>query len=224
PTREEHEVVVGASGEEVLDPVLVLRLHPHEATSAAALRAVRVDGQALDVARVGDGDDHLLVRDEVLDREVGAVADDLGAALVAVGAGYLAQLLLDDLEALLAALEDRAQLGDERADLGQLVLELLDLEAGQPREAHVEDRLRLAFGEPEALLEARVRGLRVRRALDQFDDLVDVVDGDLEPLEDVLALEGLGQVVLGPADDDLVAVVDEVPDQLPEVQHPRDPA
>ena len=46
-------------------------------------------------------------------------------------------------------------------------------------------------------------------------DLVDVVDGDLEALEDVLPRLGGVEVELGAPDDDLVAVVDEVLEQSP---------
>src|SRR5690606_20217751 len=130
-------------------------------------------------------------------------------SLVAVDAGHLAELVLDDLEADLLALEDLLELGDEAADLGELLLELLDLEPGQPGEAHLEDRLGLPLGEAEPLLEPRVRGLGVRRGLDELDDLVDVVDGDLEPLEDVLTFARDAEVVLGPPDDDRMPVVDE---------------
>ena len=76
--------------EEVLDEILVLQRLPVEPASAAALLLVRRDRRALDVAGVRDGDDHLLVGDQVLDRELAFVARDLGAALVAVLLGDVA--------------------------------------------------------------------------------------------------------------------------------------
>ena len=80
--REEEQVVVRRGDEEVLDVVLVLQAHPAQALAAAALRAVGADGQPLDVAAVGDGDDHLLLGDQVLEVDVALARDDLGAALV----------------------------------------------------------------------------------------------------------------------------------------------
>ena len=57
----------------------------------------------------------------------------------------------------------------------------------------------------------------VLRLADDLDDFVDVVDRDLEPIQDVLAgLRGV-EIELGPPDDDLVAVVDEVLQQLLQV-------
>ena len=49
---------------------------------------------------------------------------------------------------------------------------------------------------------------------DELDHLVDVVDGDLEPFEDVLALERLVELELRAPDDDFVAVRDEVLEHL----------
>ena len=80
---EEQQVVVGAGDEEVLDPVVLLEVGAVEAAPAAALLLVGGDRDPLDVAGVGDGDDHVLFGDQVLDRELALVADDLGAALVA---------------------------------------------------------------------------------------------------------------------------------------------
>ena len=54
------------------------------------------------------------------------------------------------------------------------------------------------------------RGLDVGRRADGGDDLVEVVEGDLEALEDVRPGARLLEVVLGPAPDDLAAVVDVV--------------
>ena len=48
------------------------------------------------------------------------------------------------------------------ADFLQLFLELLDLEAGELGEAHVEDRLGLPLAELEPLLKLRARGRRRR--------------------------------------------------------------
>src|SRR5918997_3208795 len=95
--KEEH-VVVGGRDKEVVDVVALFQLHPGDAHPAAALLAERVDGDALQVAAVGDGDDHLLLGDEVLYLEVGALVHrDLGPPLVGVGCPDLEELLFDDL-------------------------------------------------------------------------------------------------------------------------------
>ncbi len=123
-------------------------------------------------------------------------------------------VLLDHGEHLRAALEDALERRDELDDLLVLVLDLLPLESGEALEPHVEDRLRLDLRELERLHQLDARVVDVLRLLDELDDLVDVVERDLEPLEDVRPLLGLRQVELRPPDDDLLAVRDEVLDHL----------
>ena len=113
------------------------------------------------------------------------------------------------------------QLLDRGAHLLQLGLQLLDLEAGELGEPHVEDRLGLPLGQPEPLPQPGVGLGRVVRAADDLDHLVDVVDGDLEAFEDVLALLRRVEVELRPPDDDLVAVLDVVLEQLLQVHDLR---
>ena len=79
--------------EEVLDVVLVLHVHPGHADAAALLLAVGGERQRLDVARVRDRDDHLLVGDQVLDVDLVLGVGDLRAPLVAVAVADLEQLL-----------------------------------------------------------------------------------------------------------------------------------
>ena len=83
--------------EQLVDEVVVARLHPAVAFSAAALRAIHRQRRALDVALVRDGDDHLLLLDQVLELDFRLVIDDLGAARLGVFLFDLAQLLDDEL-------------------------------------------------------------------------------------------------------------------------------
>src|SRR5439155_216256 len=81
---EEEEIGVGRGDKEVLDDVLLLGLHARHALAAAPLAPVRLDVRPLDVARARDRDDHLLIGQEVLDRQLGRLGEDLGAPDVAV--------------------------------------------------------------------------------------------------------------------------------------------
>ena len=184
---EEEHVVVRARDEEVLDPVVVLEVGAVEAPAAAPLPLVGGDRDPLDVAGVGDGDDHVLFGDQVFDRELALVAHDLGPALVAELLHHLAHLLLEDRHPLRLGREDALQLLDRGPDFLELGLQLLDLEAGELGQPHVEDRVGLLLAQLEPLPEPGVGLGRVLGAADDLDDLVDVVDGDLEAFEDVLA-------------------------------------
>src|ERR1700716_1418500 len=83
-----------------------------------------------------------------------------------------------------------------------LLVDLLALETGQAAELHLQDRPCLGLAEAELLLEARERGLRRLARANGLDDLVDVIERDLEPLEDVRTLFGLGEVVFSASADD----------------------
>src|SRR5438067_329572 len=68
---EEQQKGVGRRDEQVRDDVLLLRLHARHALAAAPLAPIGLDVSPLDVARARDCDDHLLVGEQVLDRELG---------------------------------------------------------------------------------------------------------------------------------------------------------
>ena len=179
--------------------------------AAPVLAAVGGDRLALDVAAPADRDDDVLVGDEVLVGELARLAVlDAGAALAGVLALHLAQLVLDDREHAGGVGEDVLELGDLLDDREVFVLDLLALERGEPGEAHVEDRLGLPLGQVEAVHQVRLRGVRVGRLADRLDHGVEVVERLLEALEDVRPVARLAEVELGPAPDDLAAVLDVV--------------
>ena len=251
PLRGEHEdVIVRRGDEELRDEVLVLGRRAGDAASAALLRAVGGHRVALDVAAVADGDDHVLVGDQLLDGDLALVVDDLGAALVAELLSDLGELVVDHRHQAAVRGEDRLQAIDRGAERAELVVELLALEAGQALQAHVEDRLRLPLGErvvalfgaardllfgaagaAQELLEAGQRlGHEVRlrlfgrlRGADDLDDAVDVVDGDDQALDDLLPRARLLELEQRAARDHVAAVVDEVRQRVLERQDLRLP-
>ena len=131
------------------------------------------------------------------------------------------QLVDDDLDEQLVAREDAAQPRDRSRQLGQLVENLLPLEAGEALELHVENGLRLDLREAELGHQAAARLDRVLRPADERDDGVEVVERDLEAFEDVRARLGLAQLELDAAPDDLAPEVDELLDDLEQAKHPR---
>ena len=102
----------------------------------------------------------------------------------------------------------------------ELVEDLLALEAGQPLQLHVEDRLRLELRQLELRHQAVARFGRALRPANQLDHLVEVIERDLEAFEDVGARLGLAQLELGPAPHDLAAELDEVLDDLEQAAAP----
>ncbi len=80
---EAEDVVVRVRDEHAVDEIVFLGRGGLLAAAAALLRAIFVDRLRLHVAAVRERDDHVLRRDQVLDRQVDALRDDLRAARVA---------------------------------------------------------------------------------------------------------------------------------------------
>ena len=182
-----------------------------------------VTGKPLDVAGARDRDDHVLLRDHVLELERVLAHHDLGAALVgaAVGLLDLEQLLPDQRVDAGGVAEDRPELGDALLQVGVLGLDLLAGEAGEPREPEVEDRLRLDLGEPELAHQPGAGRVGVVGAADQGDHGVEVVERDQVALEDVRALLVLAQLELRAAGHDLALEVEVVAHDLEQRHHAR---
>ena len=104
--------------------------------------------------------------------------------------------------------------GDALVEVGDLVDELLAREAGEAAQAHLENRLGLHVVEAERVEHALLGLGVVARGANDVDDLVDVVDGDEQALEDVHAGTGLIEVELGAAGHDVDLVVDVVVQHL----------
>src|SRR5690606_25332687 len=144
---------------------------------AAPLRLVHVDRLGLRVARAGQRDDERRLGNEVLDRQIVVVLDDLGAARVGVALAYLPKLVANHGLQLVGVREDQQVFVNIVDYLAEIFGDLLLLEARQAVQAQFEDRLRLARREAVALVrQAAVLGqvfrARVLRArpLEHADD------------------------------------------------------
>ena len=180
------------------------------------------DRRALDVAGVAHRDRHVFVGDQVLDADVSGFAlDDLGSPGVAVVLLHASQFVDDDLHEQSIAGQDGAQAFDLLQQLREFVEDLLPLEAGEALELHVENRLRLDLGQPEARHQAFTCFRNRLRSPNQRDDRIEVVEGDLQALEDVVSRFGLSQLELGPATDNLAPEVDEDLDEFENIEDLR---
>src|SRR5262245_56854317 len=218
---EDHQVAVGRGDEDVRDDVLRPRAHALAPGPAAPLRAVCRQRSALDIARMGQRDHHVLVGDQVFERQLDAAIDDLRAAFVGVFLLNRAQLLEDHSPQRAVARQYLFQLGDQLDHLFVLVNELLTFEGRQAAELHVEYRLRLNLSELELVDQPLLGVVRGLRPADQLDDLVDDVDGLLEALQDVRAAPGLLQLVHRAVAHDFAAEGDEFVERLGQVEDLR---
>ena len=186
---EEEGVIVGVCDLQRGDRILFARGHADHALAAAMLLAIGGERLALDVAAAGDGDHHIFVGDQVLVRHLArCILGDLGATSIGKLLLQLGELIRDDLGDARRSREDVFEFGDELDHFEIFVLNLLALEGGEARKAHVENRLRLQLGELEALHEMGACDINVGCGTNRLDDRIKIVEGDLESFEDVGAL------------------------------------
>ena len=121
---------------------------------------------------------------------------------------HLAQLLFDQGHQLGVGLEDAAELHDERLQGEVFRLDLAALEAGELVEAEFEDGVGLALGERVLRHQLLLGLVAIGGGADDFDEVVEVIEGDDVALEDVGAVLGLLEAELRAAGDDIAAVLD----------------
>ena len=119
---------------------------------------VRVEGRALQVAVLGDRDDHVLVGDQVLDRDLPNLLADLGAPVGTELLRQRPQLVDDQFVQHILGTENLEIARDLLLEFLQLVQNLLPLHAGESLELEFDDRLRLPLGE----VEGQERGVSIR--------------------------------------------------------------
>ncbi len=229
----------------ILRRVALARGHANDAASSAALRAIAGDVRALDQRAVRDGDDHALVGDQVLDRDLAFVGHDLRAALIAVLVLDGVELLLDDREHAYLLRENVTEILDLLQQFLVLADDLVALQAGQLIEAQLEDgvdllradeiaaisharlivdadavALRLALGE---IIRGQLasRFLAVGGTTDDLDHLVQIGQRDEIPLKVLGPPLRFPQVVPRAAHHDFAAMLDVAIDQLFQVERLR---
>ncbi len=214
---------MGVGHQEVADSVVLPGAHAGDAAAAPALGTVGDQGLALRVAAGGQGDNHLLVRYQILLRELlRLLIDDLRPAVIPEAPLDVLGVVPDEVIDLAGVGQQVLQVGDLLDDLRVLLLDLLPLQAGQAAQLHVQHGLGLAVAEPEGgLHQPLLCLLRRGRAADRPDHLVQLVQRLQQPLQDVAPLLRLLQVVLRAAADHLPPVDDERLQHALQAHRPR---
>ena len=220
---EEQQPVVGGGDEEVLHHVAAAQLGAPHPLAAALLGAVVVGAGALGEAVAGDGDDHVLLGDQILHGHLAVEGEDRRAALVAELVDDLGQLLRDDRPLALGLVQDVAQVVHARFELGVLIEDLLALQGGQAPQLQRQDGVGLDGVDVEQVDEPGPRLVDGGGAADQGDDLVEGVEGLEVALQDVQALHGLAQPEARAPHDHVDLVGDPVADEPVDGQGARHP-
>ena len=220
---ENQQVAVRGSHNQALHEILGARPHADSALAPARLPPVGVHRGALQVAAARHRDGHVFHRYQVFQQDLAGVFDDLRAPLVAVFLADFLQLVDDQVAKNLVGAQNAQVLRDAPLDFGQLVQDLLPLHPGEPLQLQLDDGLRLLLGELEARNQRFPSFPRRPGRADQPDDFIQVVEGLLEPEQNVLAVARLAQLELRAPPHNLHAVLDKTPDDLEQAQLARLP-
>ena len=137
---------MSANRHQVFDEVVLAGGCADFAAPAAALGAVERERRALDIAAVGDGDEHVFFDDQVFDREVALGLDNLGAARVAEFLFDVFDFRGDERAHLAFVVEQPGEPRDRLLGLLVLGVDFVALQRGQAAQRQVEDRLGLESG------------------------------------------------------------------------------
>ena len=196
---------MGGAYEHLLHDVLFLAGHAGDAASAAALCLIGGLELALDIAGLGQGVDTLFLGDQILDIHLTGHGLDLGAALVAEALLHFQQLFLDDGKHPGIVGQNGFPVLDLGLQAGKLFLDLQDLKACQTAQLQLDDGICLRVVKAELLHDGSLGLCHAALAgADGGDQLVHDVGGLLQAFQNVGALLGLFQVVLGAAAHHLV--------------------
>ena len=162
--------------------VILDGLHSLDSLASAVLGPEIVSGHALDIAKLGESNDGMRNRDQVLGADIIIVKTDLCAAVITVLVGDLLHFLLHHGQKLLMVGQNPLKIGYLLHQFPVLRLQLLPFQTCQGAKTHINDSLGLGLGQgkpPHQLFFCN--GDRFRGP-DDFDDLVDVVQGRQQTL------------------------------------------
>ena len=248
PIAEEEHEGVGRGDEELVHPVVLLGRHAALALAASLLGLVGRGGRALDVAGVGDGHDHVLLLDQILQLNLCFVVLDRRLARIGVLAAHLLELVHDDVHQERLVAQDGPKARDLRAQLAVLLGELLLLEPREPRQPHLQDGLGLTLAERviavlagsgdlrlgpagaaheglEALQgqphQAPLGHVRIGRLADRLDHEIHLGHGHAEALDDLALRLSLAELEARASTDHVAPVLDEDVQRLLQVEDRR---
>ncbi len=220
--REKHEIIMHFDGQDHGDTIFFFGRSTDDPLTTAFLHAIHGRIHPLDISVLGQGDDRLLVRDDIFLLEFAdASLDDFRPTLIAESVPHFDQLTLHQPEDLRSVLQEVLQISNQFQFFLKFILDLLPFESGEGLQTHLKDSGRLPFGKTEFLHQVHMRLLFVRRLLDGLDDRIDMIERLLESFENMRAILGLLKLIFRPTGHDRLPMLDIVFENRLEIQHLR---
>ena len=159
---------------------------------------------------MGNSNHHLLRSDHILRQDLVRRVNNFGAPLIPVLLADTFKLLSHDLHDHRVICQHHFQPANTLHDLVILFDDFVTLKTGETLQTHIQDDLGLQFGELKALYQTHLGLGRIGRSLDQFNNLVQVGDSNLQPFQQMGLFLGLAQLKGSTAVDNRPAMVDKM--------------
>ena len=198
-------------------------LHAGNAPSAAVLGFEGIIVDPLNVVVAGEGDEDVLLRDEVLVFDIGGLIGDVGPPLVPEATLDLFDFGDEQIDDVLARGEEAVVFGDVGDQLVLFGIELVLLHALEAAEGHGQNRGALLFVEAEGFAEAGGGFRIVFGAADDVNDLIDVVVSEDQAFDQVQPISVPLQEEFGPAGEDADLEVNVIAQKRHDAEHLRGP-
>ena len=162
-----------------------------------------------------------LIRDQVDVFQATSQIQNLGAAGHAMALTQLDKLLLDDAQHPFPTAEDVFVVGNLGDEIFVLQADLVRFKRGEPPQLHLQNRIRLHRRQPMTVLQLRSRRCGVGCGTDQGNDRIELIEGQQQAQQNVVALFRLAQQITGAPLDRLDAEVEEHLEHLAQGEQDR---
>ena len=207
--------------EHVLDEICLFRAHPLDTLAATVLATIGSKRHTLDVVVMRQRDDDIFLSNEVFDVDLRRINRELRTALIAILLLDCAELILDDAKDAVLVSQNGLELLDSLQDFLILLFDLLTLQTGQALQTQIQDSLSLFLRELETRHECFTGNISRAALTDGRDDSIQMIQRNRQAFEDMSPCLCLGQLIAGPAGNDVFLMLDVVVQDLLEVQHLR---
>ena len=174
--------MVGSGHHQILNVILIDGLHTLDSLAATVLAFEIIRGHTLDITQIGHGNNHVLLRNQILHGQIKFVKADAGPAIVAVFICNYGNLFLDDAQQLFLICQNSLQVINLLHQRLIFCLQLLPFQTGQCTQTHIYDSLCLYIVQFKAIHQLLLRLRRRPGAADNPDYFVDMIQGNQQTL------------------------------------------
>ena len=192
------------SDKDLFHEILFLGTHADLAPPSPVLALIEADCVAFNVSGMRDGNNHIFFDDHVFNINIFRAGDNFRTPFISVFAFDFVKFIDDDPEDFLRVSQNAFQPGYQCGYLRVFRVDLFSFQSGQALQPHLENRFGLDLGQIEFRAQGNRRFIGIFCRLDDFDDFVDVVQGNDVAFQNMRPFFGARQVKTRAADNHLL--------------------